>query len=99
MRSYWFTDPITLNACLLVISETGMPGVIHVQEDRSTCEWTAEVTIHLDAFYCTACGSNGRVSGGWVLEMIGKELHRPVGIARVVPYVLKQQTDHLDYRR
>lgn len=65
----WFRDPISGEDCLLVLAPR--LGIAHPD-----CAELADVTPPLDAFYCTACKWNGRVSGTWVAAMYDAEQNR-----------------------
>lgn len=60
-----FTDPISGEECALVIPAGGRPGIAHPR-----CPALADLAVELDAFYCPACGWNGRVSGAWCAARI-----------------------------
>ena len=47
-----------------------MLGVTHPD-----CDQAADVSIHLDAFYCQTCKWNGRISGAWAVDKL-EELDR-----------------------
>ena len=65
MTAHGFTDPVTGAACALFLNPLG------VQHPR--CGQLADVYLDLDAFYCPACGHNGRVDGAWVHALDGAE--------------------------
>jgi hypothetical protein len=76
MSGHDFTDPISGSTCVLVNDPTahwheGGVGVMH-----PGCARLADVSPDLDAFYCTDCGWNGRVSGAWVCDVRDRE-HTP----------------------
>lgn len=54
-----FVDPIRREYCWL---NTEPPGVYH-----PGCGELADLVVELDAFYCPACGYNGRISGAWAV--------------------------------
>lgn len=56
-----FHDLVSGEPCALVIGRDTV-GVEHPE-----CTYLADVSVNLDAFYCTKCGANGRVSGAWVV--------------------------------
>jgi hypothetical protein len=58
-----FVDPISGRQCFLATDP--LLGVAH-----PNCPELADVTVELDAFYCRACGWNGRVSGAWVMDVV-----------------------------
>lgn len=61
-----FVDPIHADARVhLVIGTDGLRGVGHPD-----CDQLADVSLELDAFYCSACRWNGRVSGAWVVDQL-----------------------------
>lgn len=60
-----FTDDVSGQPCELVAGETGA-GVRHPD-----CGYLAVLAVELDAFYCTKCGWNGRISGAWAADLIG----------------------------
>lgn len=61
--SYPFTD---LASGRTVVLHVDPPGVQH-----AGCDQMADVSPHLDAFYCTSCGWNGRISGAWYMALTG----------------------------
>jgi hypothetical protein len=67
-RRFAFTDPAGGETCeLAVTAGGGTPVYLGVAHPR--CGALADVFVYLDAFYCEACGRNGRVSGAWCLDM------------------------------
>jgi hypothetical protein len=58
-----FVDPISGQE--LVLRLDGDPGVEH-----PGCHTRADVVADLDAFYCAACGRNGRIGGAWYLHLL-----------------------------
>ncbi len=62
-----FIDPIRGVECALALApEDGAPpGVAH-----PGCPFPADVSLDLDAFYCTHCRYNGRISGAWVVDLL-----------------------------
>lgn len=57
-----FTEPVSGRECELV-SDGKDRGVRH-----ESCPDLAEIVLELDAFYCTKCHMNGRISGAWVVS-------------------------------
>lgn len=57
-----FTDPISEQRCELVTVPA--VGIRH-----PGCDDLADLCAEVDAFYCQACGMNGRINGAWALEM------------------------------
>lgn len=67
MKGEWrFTDPISGRWVTLVITgdHYGDAGVRHPD-----CPRLADISPELDAFYCPACGWNGRISGVWFYDL------------------------------
>lgn len=64
MNEYPFRNLAGGDGCTLLVTPGEPPGVRHPD-----CTALAGVAVELDAFYCTACGYNGRVSGGWVHDL------------------------------
>lgn len=70
-RSVVFVDPISDEECALYVQGPnpsffdGKSGVAHPR-----CNHLADVSADLDAFYCKACGRNGRISGGWAIDVL-----------------------------
>ncbi len=62
--AYPFTDPVSGRTVTLHMGPEDY-GVEH-----GTCLYRAEVSPHLDAFYCTGCGWNGRISGAWFMDLL-----------------------------
>ena len=60
-----FTDALNGNTCALILLNGIEPFVRH-----PGCDAYADVSLHLDAFYCVECHYNGRVSGAWVQEVM-----------------------------
>lgn len=58
---YPFTDPISGQRCFLRLPEKAI--------EHPDCEHLADVSPELDAFYCSTCRWNGRVSGAWVVDV------------------------------
>lgn len=69
MSAHPFVDPITRQTVVLQASKdrTAM-GVEH-----GDCDRLADVSAELDAFYCTKCQWNGRISGAWFMDMLEAE--------------------------
>lgn len=67
MRPAPFTDLVSGEECALVITAEGRPGIAHPR-----CTFLADLAVELDAFYCPACGWNGRVSGAWCADYLKK---------------------------
>lgn len=67
-----FGDPVSGESVSLAIAGDDDPKVMH-----RDCLRLADVEPEIDAFYCTACGMNGRVSGQWVMEAF--ETHKADG--------------------
>lgn len=70
MADHPFVDPISDRPVVLVIGETnalfdGTTGVRH-----PGCDRLADVSPDLDAFFCSACHRNGRISGAWVVDLL-----------------------------
>lgn len=63
--AYEFTEWVTGETCYVVINGEKGPIVQH-----RGCPQMAPVTMELDAFYCTKCRFNGRISGAWVADLI-----------------------------
>lgn len=67
---YPFIDPISGQEVVLVMGDEdskpydGSHGVEHPD-----CEELADVSPELDAFYCTGCKWNGRISGAWFMDL------------------------------
>lgn len=61
--AYDFTDPISGHMVTLHVAPT--LGVKH-----GDCPQRADVSVELDAFYCSFCGWNGRISGAWVMDLL-----------------------------
>jgi NTP pyrophosphatase (non-canonical NTP hydrolase) len=55
--------------CLLVVNPDAALfeglSVVH----PGSCGYRADVSANLDAFYCTECRYNGRISGAWAVDM------------------------------
>lgn len=67
-----FTDPIHPHAQVtLVIGETiDETGVEHpIPNTMWMCKHLAHVSPDLDAFYCSTCQWNGRISGAWFMDL------------------------------
>lgn len=60
-----FTDLVSGEPCALVIRMTGPAEVAHPR-----CYELADLVMGLDAFYCTKCQYNGRVSGAWCSDEV-----------------------------
>lgn len=66
-RRFPFTDFAGGGECELAV--TGGGGIpVYLGVAHPGCGALADVSVHLDAFYCPACGRNGRVSGPWCLD-------------------------------
>jgi hypothetical protein len=71
IREFHFDDPIACSGVTLVVNgpqpsfSDGTVGVLH-----DGCDWLADVTPDLDAFYCQACQRNGRISGAWAVDCV-----------------------------
>lgn len=70
-----FTDPIRSAECVLVVPDGGRvfpvaPDDPQIGVEHGGCGRVADLAIELDAFYCPACQWNGRISGGWAVDMI-----------------------------
>ena len=67
MSRHAFHDPVHPHAkVVLVITdarELGKRGVEHPD-----CTYLAVVSPDLDAYYCSECRWNGRISGAWFLD-------------------------------
>lgn len=65
-----FEDPISGQQRVLVMGNKdsvpydGTHGVEHLGCDR-----LANVSPELDAFYCSACQTGGRISGAWFMDL------------------------------
>lgn len=79
---YLFLDPIARpprGNCALIIppggSVSGEPkiGIRHLSknQDQVWCPELADLCIEYDAFFCSSCGRNGRVSGQWCTNLMG----------------------------
>lgn len=70
VKRHAFSDPLHpgRNVALLIDRTKpfykGGAGVEHPD-----CDQLADVAVHLDAFYCPTCRWNGRITGGWVVDM------------------------------
>lgn len=73
MSTHVFVDIIHDFTCALVIDGESI-GVRHPGERHLDCPTLADVSPHLDAFYCGSCGYNGRISGEWYVERLVAEL-------------------------
>lgn len=65
-----FTDPITGRDVTLVImgaDPSFWDGTIGVKHPG--CDALAIVSPDIDAFFCTTCYWNGRVTGAWAVDM------------------------------
>jgi len=73
-RDLTFVDPIRQRKCVLVIPPEGRvyptAGEPKIGIAHPDCDELADLSVELDAFYCPACGWNGRVSGAWCIDMI-----------------------------
>lgn len=68
MPRYPFIDPVVHREVTLVVnSDITASGVEHPDCDR-----LADVSPEMDAFYCTQCSWNGRISGAWFVDMFHK---------------------------
>lgn len=69
-----FTDVVSGAECELVIAADGCvsrkPGEPKTGIRHPDCDQLADISVGLDAFYCTTCHHGGRVSGSWCLDMI-----------------------------
>lgn len=69
-----FTDGISGRECTLVIPPGGLLFPVLVQPKigirHPDCDKLADVSPGLDAFFCTGCGWNGRISGAWCTDKI-----------------------------
>lgn len=70
-----FTDMVSGRECTLVIPPDGRlfpkPGEPMVGIRHPDCDELADVSVILDAFFCSRCShGNGRVSGAWCIDMI-----------------------------
>ena len=69
-----FVDPIRDCECVLVVPPDGRVFPSHgepkIGVEHPGCTQAADLSIELDAFYCTTCRWNGRVSGAWCVDMI-----------------------------
>ncbi len=69
-----FTDLVRMQACELVIPPGGheypRPGQAKIGIAHPGCPELADLAVELDAFFCAACGWNGRVSGAWCMDLI-----------------------------
>jgi hypothetical protein len=63
MSTHSFTDPISHREVTLHVTTAGA-GVEH-----PGCTMLADVAVELDAFYCTECQWNGRISGAWFVDV------------------------------
>lgn len=69
-RRYVFNDRGFI--CALVIPEGGrLAGHPKIGIEHPGCPMLADLALELDAFYCTRCTVNGRVSGAWCVAMVG----------------------------
>jgi hypothetical protein len=59
-----FTDPISGRHLVLRFGERAA-GVEH-----PGCAHLADVSPELDAFFCSACHWNGRISGAWFMDQM-----------------------------
>jgi hypothetical protein len=68
---FTFLDPIRDRLCALVVPPDGrVYGEPKIGIAHPDCDSLADLSVELDAFYCPACGWNGRVSGAWCVDMI-----------------------------
>ena len=76
-----FVDPISGELLQLVIALSepsffdGRSGVLH-----PGCNFLADVSADLDAFYCNHCGRGGRISGMWAVAAIQHVRDEQVGL-------------------
>ena len=75
VAEYQFTDLISGRECTLVIPPGGRlfpkPGEPKIGIRHPGCDELADVSVLLDAFFCSRCShGKGRVSGAWCLDMI-----------------------------
>ncbi|SRR6266566_3003174 len=74
MAALAFTDLVSNQRCELVIPPGGRvypgPGEPKIGVAHPGCPAVADLAVELDAFWCPACGWNGRVSGAWCVDMI-----------------------------
>lgn len=54
--------------CKLVFTVNDGTGMI-AGISHPSCDRLADISLDLDAFYCTACKYNGKVSGAWINDM------------------------------
>jgi hypothetical protein len=72
-----FTDPVSGEECALVVPPGGgvfpLGGQAKIGIAHPRCAELADLEVGLDAFWCPACRWNGRVSGGWCVDVIRGE--------------------------
>lgn len=80
-----FTDLVSGRECTLVIPPDGRvfpkPGEPKTGIRHPDCGQLADVSVGLDAFFCTKCQWNGRVPGVWCIEKIEAASTRPASRA------------------
>jgi hypothetical protein len=65
---YPFPEPISGEARILVVPPGGsLRGSPRIGVEHPGCQALADVSLELDAFYCSRCKATGRVSGAWAL--------------------------------
>lgn len=62
-----FRDHHDADCTLLVCPGQPLFSALFVEHPR--CDHPADVSADLDAFYCTQCRWNGRISGAWAVDM------------------------------
>jgi hypothetical protein len=62
-----FTDVISGKECIVHLADGDGTdfGIEHPD-----CEYRAEVFPEIDAFYCTHCKLNGRISAAWFMRLL-----------------------------
>lgn len=64
-----FEDPIHRGAKVTLIVDPTAPLFDALTVEHPGCKELADVSVDLDAFFCTTCHWNGRISGAWAFDM------------------------------
>lgn len=71
-----FTNPVGDPFCVLVVPPGGkllpLRGEPKTGVEHPGCAEVADLCLGLDAWYCPACRSKGRISGAWAAARIGE---------------------------
>lgn len=63
-----FKDPIHADRAVVLVVDSKKPLFEALKVEHPDCDQLADVSLDLDAYFCTGCQWNGRISGAWAFD-------------------------------